>query len=103
MALTNLCLADQQSPIDNFVMILGDDGNIRVIAKICRGAIDDYWELQSSTPNQRVDLVCKNLDSIKKIILNKYDKNEYEQYERHGSIVREVILSLKDFRDAYVK
>ena len=85
MALENFRLSDDQSD-DFFVTVLADDGRIRIIARICREAIDDHWRLESSNPNQlqsssqnqRVQIVRENISWIKDIILTKYCAGEYE-------------------------
>ena len=86
MALEDFRLCEDQNNSDPFVTVLAGDGKIRVITRVSRDAIDDHWQLSSSSQQQRVRLVQDNLNRISNIIARKYHARDHTRFtDRFGN------------------
>jgi hypothetical protein len=79
MALSDFRLSQDQGDTA-FVVVLADDDKIRVIARIAREAIDDYFPRHRLTQSQRVALVQSNLPQIAEIIGRRYLSGKHTIY-----------------------
>jgi hypothetical protein len=65
---------------DSFVVVLADDGRVRVIARVSREAIDDCFQRRELTQRQRVALVESNLPHVARLIERKYLAGDHTIY-----------------------
>jgi hypothetical protein len=81
MPLSNFRLSCDQSNNRN-VVVLADDGKIRVITHVSRDAIEEYFDcdLTVATQQQRISIVEVNLAEISRIIKSKYTREEFTTY-----------------------
>ena len=86
MPLSNFRLASDQSN-DLHVVIVADDAKIRAITHVFREAIDEYFgfDITTTTQQQRVAIVERNLSTIEKIITSKFDAHDFREYTESGS------------------
>jgi hypothetical protein len=99
VALRDFRLSEGQDNND-FVVVLADDGRIRVIARVTREAIEDYFELRGDTDQQRIALVAGNLPQIGRLIAQKYEVGQHTTYTDRFGITDEknrlIVISLHD-------
>lgn len=101
MALSDVRLSQGQSD-DSFVVVLVDDGKIRVITRITREAIAGYFQLREVSHRQRIALVESNLPQIGRLIAKKYEAGDYTTYIDRFGITDEnnklIIITYDDLR-----
>jgi hypothetical protein len=103
MSLSNFrLLAASEQINDLHVVVLADDDKIRAIAHVCREAIDEYFafDVITSTQQQRMSIVERNLATIAKIITSKYDAHYFTEYTEsgsaHGNNNKFIIITFQD-------
>ncbi len=79
MAIQDFRISQGQND-DSFVVVLADDGKIRIVSRVGRNAIDDYFESRALSHSQRIALVESNLTQISEIIAKKYMALDYTTY-----------------------
>jgi len=84
----------------SFVVVLADDGRIRVITRIAREAIDDLLNARELSHRQRAAFVERNLSQIERLISKKYEAQDYTIYTDRFGITDEnnklIILTSND-------
>lgn len=65
---------------DSFVVVLADDGKIRVITRITREAIEDYLKVSQCSHRQRIAFIERHLTQIARLISKKYEDGVYTTY-----------------------
>lgn len=79
MAIQDFRLSQGQGD-DSFVVVLADDGKTRIVSRIARNALDDYFERRELSHRQRIALVESNLRQIGDVIARKYAGRDYTIY-----------------------
>ena len=84
MALSKLRVMPRMGVGDR-VMVLADSGDVRVIATIARGVVDDAAPSRLTTSKQREDFIERNLaDKIERVIEARFDAGQFEVGGRGG-------------------
>jgi hypothetical protein len=84
MALRDFRLSQGQGD-NSFVIVLADDGRIRVITRIAREAIEDHLNVSGFPHRQMIAFVESNLPQISRLISKKYEAGDYTTYtDRFG-------------------
>ena len=103
MPLSNFRLASDQRN-DLHVVIVADDAKIRAITHVFREAIDEYFgfDITTTTQQQRVAIVERNLSTIEKIITSRYAAQDFTEYTEsgiaHSDNNKLIIITLQDLR-----
>ncbi len=99
MSLSDVRLAPDQS-LNLNVVVLADDGKIRVIAQIRRAAIEEYFDCDHTvgTQAQRVSIINSNLSTIGEIMASKYAQGEFTTCVDTNN----VLIIIEDLSDAHL-
>ncbi len=79
MAISDFRLSPGQG-YNSFVVILADGGGIRIVSRLAREALDDYFERREISHRQRIALAESNLPQIGEVIARKYSAGNYTTY-----------------------
>jgi len=64
------------------VTILAEEGDVRVIATIPRGVIDDISPSTFATAKEREEFIERNLDRVSRVIETKFSLGQFESGDR---------------------
>jgi len=101
MGLSDFRLPEKQAD-GEFVDVLADDGETRVVARLPRSALEDYFGRASLTPGQRAAVVAGNLPQIGAVIGRKYLAREFGPYMNSWGAVEDtcclIVVTLRDLQ-----
>ena len=101
MAISDFRLSQVQGD-NSFVVILADDGKIRIVSRVAREALDDYFERRELSDRQRIALAESNLTQIGEVIARKYAAGDYTTYTDSLGITdannKLIVLTYDDLR-----
>ena len=101
MPLSDFRLSQDQGNT-SFVVVLADDGGFRIVARIAREAIDDYFHRREPPQRERVALVERNLPQIGYLITKKYEAGDHLTYTDSLGLTeasnRLIIIDYNDLR-----
>ena len=101
MAISDFRLSQVQGD-NSFVVILADDGKIRIVSRVAREALDDYFERRELSDRQRIALAESNLTQIGEVIARKYAAGDYATYTDSLGITdannKLIVLTYDDLR-----
>ncbi len=87
---------------DSFVVVLADDGKIRIVTRVARNAIEDYFQRSNLSHRQRIALVESNLQQISALITKKYEAGDFTTYTDQLGVTdannKLVIITYDDLR-----
>jgi hypothetical protein len=87
---------------DSFVVVLADDGRTRVVTRVARNALDDYFQRRELTHRQRIALVESNLAEIGRLIVRKYAAGDTSTYTDRLGITDDsnklIVITYDDLR-----
>jgi hypothetical protein len=68
------------------VIILAEEGDVRVITTIPRGVVDDISPSTFATAKEREEFIERNLDRVSRVIETKFGLGQFESVERERFI-----------------
>jgi hypothetical protein len=76
------------------------DGEGPVVVVIERKALEDLFELQSSTEKRRMKIVLGNLEAISLVVEQRYAQRNWTERITAGARVKQIVLREADLRAA---